>query len=154
MKETINVNIGSQAFTLDKDGYARLSTYLDDVSARIVDGREEIMADIETRIAEMFREWLSSSMMVVTLPMVERAIKQMGAPETFGPKPTEPTEKTQPKGIRRSRSDRAIAGICGGIAQYLHIDATLLRLVTLFLIMFGGLSLWVYILLWIIIPEE
>ena len=73
MKETINVNIGSQAFTLDKDGYARLSTYLDDVSARIVDGREEIMADIETRIAEMFREWLSSPMMVVTLPMVERA---------------------------------------------------------------------------------
>jgi phage shock protein PspC (stress-responsive transcriptional regulator) len=44
--------------------------------------------------------------------------------------------------------------VCGGLAEFLGIDATILRLVTLFLILFGGMSLWIYIILWIVIPEE
>ena len=155
MKETINVNIGAQAFTLDKDAYNRLSLYLDDVAGRITEAREEVMADIEARLAEMFREWLSSPMMVVTLPMVERAIKQMGEPDTFGPKrPQAESRGSSPKGIRRSRTDRSIAGVCGGLAKYFGIDTTVLRIAMLCLILFGGMSLWVYIILWLLIPEE
>lgn len=155
MKETINVNIGAQAFTLDKDAYNRLSTYLDDVAGRIIEAREEVMTDIEARLAEMFREWLSSPMMVVTLPMVERAIKQMGEPDTFGPERTEKSyERSAPKGIRRSRTDRSIAGVCGGLAKHFGIDTTILRIAMLGLILFGGMSLWVYIILWLLIPEE
>ena len=48
----------------------------------------------------------------------------------------------------------ALAGICGGLAAFFNLDATVLRLVTLLLILFGGLSIWVYIILWIVIPEE
>ncbi len=55
--------------------------------------------------------------------------------------------------LRRSRRDRSIAGICGGLAEFFGTDPTLVRIVTLLLILFGGLSLWVYIILWIIIPE-
>ncbi|MBQ3026688.1 MAG: PspC domain-containing protein, partial [Alistipes sp.] len=43
---------------------------------------------------------------------------------------------------------------CGGIAEYLGIDTTILRIAMLFLILFGGMSLWVYIILWLLIPEE
>lgn len=154
MKETINVNIGAQAFTLDKDAYNRLSLYLDDVAGRITEAREEVMTDIEARLAEMFHEWLSSPMMVVTLSMVERAIKQMGEPDTFGPKHTQTGGGSSPKGIRRSRTDRSIAGVCGGLAKYFGIDTTVLRIAMLCLILFGGMSLWVYIILWLLIPEE
>lgn len=56
------------------------------------------------------------------------------------------------KRLLRTR-DGLIAGVCGGIAAFFGLDATLVRLMTLLLIFFGGLSLWVYIILWLIIPK-
>jgi phage shock protein PspC (stress-responsive transcriptional regulator) len=56
--------------------------------------------------------------------------------------------------LRRSLTNRSIAGVCGGLADYLGIDATPLRIATLLLILFGGMSAWVYIILWLLIPEE
>ena len=58
------------------------------------------------------------------------------------------------KKLFRSRSSRVIGGVCGGIAQYLHIDTTVLRVITALLTFVMGMSLWVYLLAWIIIPEE
>lgn len=49
--------------------------------------------------------------------------------------------------------DSIFAGVCGGVADYFGLDATLIRVITTLLILFGGLSLWVYIILWIIIPK-
>ncbi len=54
--------------------------------------------------------------------------------------------------LYRSADDRVIAGICGGLADYFGLQASQLRLVTLILILFGGLSLWVYVILWILLP--
>ena len=56
--------------------------------------------------------------------------------------------------LYRSRTERSIAGICGGLAAYFDSDPTLIRLLMLLLILFGGLSIWAYIILWIVIPEE
>lgn len=58
------------------------------------------------------------------------------------------------KKLFRSRSSRVIGGVCGGIAQYLNIDPTVLRVITALLTFVMGMSLWVYLLAWIIIPEE
>lgn len=156
MNETINANIGQQAFTLDRDAYDRLTIYLNDVRRHIATDTDEVMKDIEIRIAELFREWLPSSIMVVTLQMVERAIAQIGAPEDFGTAKEyeQHTAKQAIKKLRRSRSNRSIAGICGGLAEYLGVDATPIRIVMLFLILFGGMSLWVYVIMWLLIPEE
>ncbi len=57
------------------------------------------------------------------------------------------------KTLYRPTDDRVLAGVCGGMARYFGLSSTLLRIVTLLLILFGGLSLWVYIILWIITPE-
>lgn len=164
MKETINVNIGSQAFTLDKDAYERLSDYFDDVRNRLSENDDDTMNDIEARFAEIFIELRSSSMMVVSLKIVEQAIARMGRPEDFGPErgsrrrsgvdSESHMNAGAPRVIRRSRTNRSIAGVCGGLAAYFGIDATAIRLATLLLILFGGLSIWVYIILWIVIPEE
>lgn len=50
--------------------------------------------------------------------------------------------------------DGIIAGVCGGLAEFFGLDVSLVRIATLLLVLFGGLSLWVYIILWIIIPKS
>ena len=157
MKEAINANIGQQVFTLDRDAYDRLTIYLNDVRRRITSDTEEVMNDIEIRIAEILREALPSTMMVVTLAMVEQAIARIGTPDDFGAENQSGTKNSsgmEQKLLRRSRTDRSIAGVCGGLANYFGIDSTILRIVMLCLILFGGMSLWVYIVMWLLIPEE
>ncbi len=158
MKEAINANIGQQVFTLDRDAYDRLTIYLNDVRSHITSDTEEVMNDIEIRIAEILREELPSAMMVVTLAMVERAIARIGAPEDFETENNQGTTNNRSNMnsnvLRRSRTDRSIAGVCGGLAKHFGIDSTILRIVMLCLILFGGMSLWVYIIMWLLIPEE
>lgn len=158
MKETINVNIGQQAFTLDCDAYDRLTTYLSDLRRSISVDTDEVMGDIEIRLAELFAEELPSPMMVVTLAMVERAIERIGRPEDFASESENDQSKKdntmETKRLRRSRTDRSIAGVCGGLANYFGVDATVLRIIMLCLMIFGGMSLWVYIIMWLLIPKE
>lgn len=165
MKETVNVSIASQAFILDQDAYNLLSGYLRDVKERLGGSEtDETYTDIEARIAEIFREKLPSPMMVVTIDTVRSAMAQMGTPDDFSSTSTAGTNNTERKdyrynrrhfeALRRSTSDRMIAGVCGGLAEHFGIDSAMLRLVTILLIVFGGLSLWVYIILWLVIPEQ
>lgn len=58
------------------------------------------------------------------------------------------------KRLYRSKSNRIIGGVCGGLADYLNVDATALRVITALLTFVMGMSLWVYLLAWLIIPEE
>ena len=160
MKEVKKCSISGIAFTLDADAYALLSRYLDSLKAtyaETADG-DEIVADIEARIAEIFREIVSSPMRVITLDTVRQTMNRMGSPADFGERrgsaPQEEQPEPEPRKLFRSRTDRSIAGICGGLAEFFHADTTVLRLITLFLILFGGLSIWAYIILWIVIPEE
>jgi phage shock protein C len=60
----------------------------------------------------------------------------------------------EPKRIYRSRKERMIGGVCGGLGYYLNIDPVLVRLVWVVLFFFAGVGLLAYILSWIIIPEE
>lgn len=163
MKETVHANIGSLAFTLDTDAFGTLKSYLDDIRIRLPEEDTETMDDVEARLAEIFREKTGDgSMRVVTLAIVREAMMQMGAPADFGERrdakqsenQNESSATVSPRKLYRSRKDRSIAGICGGLAAYFGLDSTLLRLVTLLLILFGGISIWIYIILWIIVPEE
>jgi phage shock protein C len=56
--------------------------------------------------------------------------------------------------LMRSRRDKKIAGVCAGFAEYLDLDATLVRLVWLMLVFFAGWGLIGYLVAWIIMPEE
>lgn len=156
MKETIHVNIGSMAFTLDEDAYRVLDRYFADIRSRLPEEDTETMADIESRVAEIFRERVSSPMRVISLEVVRATMTQMGSPADFGEPhtPTDNSVKPTTRHLYRSRSNRSIAGICGGLADFFEADATMIRLLTLLLVLFGGLSIWAYIILWIVIPEE
>ena len=55
--------------------------------------------------------------------------------------------------LYRSSDDVVIAGVCAGVADYLGLPSGKVRLATLLLVLVGGLSIWVYILLWIVVPK-
>ena len=58
------------------------------------------------------------------------------------------------KRLYRSRTDRMIGGVCGGIARYLNVDPTLVRLLAVIgLVLMGG-TFWAYVIMWVVIPEE
>jgi len=59
-----------------------------------------------------------------------------------------------PKQLYRSRTDRKLAGVCGGLAEYFDIDSVLVRLVALLLVFAGGAGIFMYIILWLITPYK
>lgn len=61
---------------------------------------------------------------------------------------------TPSKKLTRSRKDEKIAGVCGGFAEYMEIDSTLVRLLWVGLVFFGGWGLIAYIVAWIVMPVE
>ena len=61
---------------------------------------------------------------------------------------------TEIKRLYRSRSDRILGGVCGGLSQYLNIDPTLVRLIFIFLALLGGHGILIYLIMLLIVPEE
>lgn len=56
--------------------------------------------------------------------------------------------------LYRSRSNRQLAGVCGGLAEYFNMDATLLRVLFIVLAVLGGSGIVLYLAMWIIVPRE
>ena len=72
----------------------------------------------------------------------------------FSPPPTPPAPSTPRPALRRSRTDRVIAGVCGGLGHTLGIDPVLVRLALVVLTLAGGAGVVAYLIAWIVIPEE
>ena len=77
-------------------------------------------------------------------------------PSGAGPPPPEPPPPPVdgPRVVRRSRSERVIAGVCGGVGRYLGVDPVLLRIAFIILALANGLGLIAYVVAWVAIPEE
>ena len=56
--------------------------------------------------------------------------------------------------LYRSTTNRQLAGVCGGLAQYFNLDATLVRVLFVLLAVLGGSGLVLYVAMWIIVPKE
>jgi phage shock protein C len=59
----------------------------------------------------------------------------------------------EPRKLYRSRNQRMVAGVCGGLAEYFNVDATLIRVIFLILAVFGGSGLVIYLAMWILVPD-
>lgn len=168
MNKTVNINLAGISFHVDEDAYGKLSRYLDAIrkSLKNDDGSEEIMQDIESRIAELFSEKVENPSQVVTLKMLDEVIAIMGQPEDYEvddeifddvPPTSNSYEKTQrtsrSKQLFRDIDDKYISGVSSGIGHYLGIDAIWIRLLWVLLVVAGfGSPILVYILFWILVP--
>lgn len=150
MKKTLSINLGGRPFIIDEDAYGMLAEYLRQIEIR--QASAETIMDVERRIAERFSE---KGAPIIDLQAVREATDYIGTPDQFGTPPISEPAATQPKPKRlyRSRTDRVIGGVCGGLGEYFGIDSLAVRLVFLILLFFGG-GLILYIIFWIIIPQK
>jgi phage shock protein PspC (stress-responsive transcriptional regulator) len=153
MKKTININLAGFVFYIDEDAYETLQKYLNNIRTYLgnTKGREEIIDDIESRIAELFSE---KQKQVITLTEVNEVIEVMGQPEDYMSE-EEPEEKTagqSNKRLYRDPDSTVLGGVCSGVGHYLNIDAVWIRLIFLAMI-WSGVSILFYFILWAIIPK-
>ena len=96
MKKTFTINISGIIFHIDDNAYDKLNAYLSSIKShfRNLEGKDEIIADIETRIAEILQSKLQDNKQVVTLEDINEIISTMGQPSDFSEEDDEPTEKT------------------------------------------------------------
>lgn len=157
MKKNFNVNINDVIFHFDEDAFQLLNRYLDRLRNHFSGnpGREEIISDIENRIAEMLLERTSNKGNVVSLQDMQSVISTMGEPADIGEEEPEAFEAENfqaYKRLFRDPSDKVLGGVCGGLAAYFNLDPLWLRIAFIILTMIGGSGILIYTILWITVP--
>jgi phage shock protein PspC (stress-responsive transcriptional regulator) len=169
MKKTLTVNLGGTVFHIDEDAYQLLEKYLSNLRIHFgkEEGADEIMSDFELRISEILNERIRLGYEVITIAHVEAVIKQMGKVEDiFGEDPSRPEEAPSAsresdsqqsrervnKRFFRNPDDRMLGGVCGGLAAYMGWDPTPIRLLLFFLMFFYGVTIPIYLILWLVVP--
>ncbi len=165
MKKTLNVAIGGCSFTIDDDAYKTLEEYLDSFKAGLDNSSSsnEVMDELEMRIADLLKEKIGKRE-VIDKNMVDAVLNQIGPISTRTVRSEESTSQQNEQQYRpgnqetvrkfyRDAEGKKIAGVCSGLALYLNIDVTLVRIIFLVAFLCGSAGFWIYIVLWIVAPE-
>lgn len=162
MKKTVSINLNGILFNIDDDAYLLLENYLRKVEAHFSgqEGVNEIMNDIEARIAEILNEKLGNTKTVVSLANIEEVIKTMGEPDEFAGTEDKREYRTSYtsgsqhyKRMYRDPDNSVLGGVCGGIGAYTDVDPVIFRILFVVAFLGFGAGLLIYIILWIVIPE-
>ncbi len=169
MNKTVNINLAGIFFHIDEDAFFKLKSYLDAIKNSFTDaqGRDEIVHDIEARIAELFSEKMRTDRQVISLRQVEEVIEIMGQPEDYKvdddifedeePKThahTSSKSEKRSKKLYRDPDNSYIAGVASGLGHYFSIDPVWVRILFIITtIITSGTFLLVYLIFWIVMPE-
>ena len=177
MKKVININFQGRVIPIEESAYDMLKQYVESLRRFFAneEGRDEIINDIEGRIAELFGESLKKGSTCITEDDVNKIIASMGRPEDFedeegkvksqlggeeqkqntGGSNYEYSSAIPPRGrLYRDETDKILGGVCSGLANYLRVDPTIVRLVFALISFGAGTGILLYILLWVILPSK
>jgi phage shock protein PspC (stress-responsive transcriptional regulator) len=182
MKKNISINISGIIFHIEEDGYDNLRKYLDSITKYFssFEDSSEIMADIEGRIAEIFLSKLNEGKQVITAEDVTFLMTTMGSVSDFkaaeeqdapqakntyastGPTTDDSSAGTSgstrqqttsaPRPLMRDQRRKILGGVCTGLGNYFNIDPLWIRLLFAVVTFAYGLSVVIYLVLWIILP--
>lgn len=175
MKKIININLSGRVIPIEDSAYESLQRYIESLRRYFAneEGRDEIINDIESRIAELMNDKIRKGASAVTDADMEEIISSMGRVEDFERADAEEKQSASsqntsgtssqtyagPKKAKgrlyRDSSDKFLGGVCAGIANYMNVDPAIVRLLFA-IITFGGfgMGILIYILLWIILPSR
>jgi phage shock protein PspC (stress-responsive transcriptional regulator) len=172
MKKIININFHSRVIPIEETAYDILRKYVDSLKKHFAgeEGADEIVNDIENRFAELFSDRLKKGATCITDADVEEIITSMGRPEDFDQDDntstngntgtrtsssfTEESATDEPRRLYRSENDKMLGGVCGGVAAYLRIDSSIVRIIFALLTLGFGTGILVYLVLWIVLPPK
>jgi len=158
MKITVSINLGGYSFNIDEDAYAELKRYLKNLELHFAgeESSSEILSDIETRMAELFRTKLTNYKKVINIQDVQQVVSVLGTPENISEndRPTARDKFSSPGYHRmyRDTDHRVIGGVCAGMAAYWDIELWVVRLIFFALAMMG-VGILIYLILYIVLPE-
>jgi len=173
MKKIININFHSRVVPIEETAYDILRKYVDSLKKHFAaeEGGDEIVNDIENRFAELFSDRLKKGATCITDEDVDQIIASMGRPEDFDQDEntgssaytnsssstsyTDEGIKEEPRRLYRSENDKMLGGVCGGLAAYLKIDSSFVRIIYAALILGSfGSALLIYFILWVALPPK
>ncbi|HVF80323.1 MAG TPA: PspC domain-containing protein, partial [Flavisolibacter sp.] len=177
MKKIININLYGRVIPIEDAAYDSLQRYIESLRRYFAkeEGRDEIINDIESRISELMNDKIKKGAPCITETDIAEIIGAMGRVEDF-----EAADRNESMGtsentsgttgasstyyqqagkkrftgrLYRDGDDKFLGGVCSGIAAYMNVDPTVVRLI-FGIITFGGFGLGipVYLLLWIVLP--
>ena len=163
MNKTVNINLAGVFFHIDEDAFSKLQHYLEAIKRSFANtsGYDEIIADIEARIAELFSEKLKTERQVISSREVDEVIAIMGQPEDymvdeeiFEDRSFERKSGRSHKQLYRDTDNAYIGGVSSGLGHYLGIRAIWVRVLWILLtLLSSGAFILIYIALWIFVPQ-
>jgi phage shock protein PspC (stress-responsive transcriptional regulator) len=172
MKKVININFQGRILPIEEMAYENLKQYIESLRTYFEqeEGKDEIINDIECRVAELCEDRLKKGAVCISEEDIELIITSIGRPADFEAQEgfeantnantganqaqsnTQNTgELTYQKRLYRDEQNKVLGGVCAGIANYLNLDPILVRV--LWLLLFG-ISFVAYLLLWIAVPSS
>jgi phage shock protein PspC (stress-responsive transcriptional regulator) len=172
MNKIININLAGRLIPIDEAAYDQLRDYLNRLKLFFSreEGGDEILRDMEDRIGELFQDKLKKGAPCISAEDIREMIGIMGSPEQIENEageesPAKGKEQQQKsreqaqtaastgsKHLSRSKKEKMIGGVCGGLSNYFNIDPTIIRIALALITLAWGAGLVVYLLLWAILP--
>ena len=162
MKKTFTINISGSVFHIEEDAFEKLQAYLQRLNdyLGVQESGQEILQDIEARIAELLQDKINEGQEAITSEWVDEVMQRMGNPEDFMEQGKDEKDGRVVKGekirkrLYRDGENRVLGGVCSGLSAYFNIDPVFLRILFVVLVFVGvGISIFVYLILWIVVPE-
>jgi phage shock protein PspC (stress-responsive transcriptional regulator) len=172
MKKVININFQGRILPIEEIAYEDLKQYIESLRTYFEqeEGKDEIINDIECRVAELCEDRLKKGAVCITEQDIDLIITSIGRPADFeaqdgfeanastnaGTNQAESntqnaSEQTYQKRLYRDEQNKVLGGVCAGIANYLNLDPIIIRV--LWILLFG-ISFFAYLLLWIAVPSS
>ncbi len=171
MKKVININFQGRILPIEEMAYENLKQYIESLRTYFEqeEGKDEIINDIECRVAELCEDRLKKGAVCITEQDIDLIITSIGRPADFeaqdgfeantnanaGSNQTQANAQntdgqTYQKRLYRDEQNKVLGGVCSGIANYLNLDPIIIRI--LWILLFG-ISFFAYLLLWIAVPS-
>lgn len=172
MKKVININFQGRILPIEEMAYENLKQYIESLRAYfdLEEGKDEIINDIECRVAELCDDRLKKGSVCITAEDIDLIIASIGRPADFEAQDgfeantsantasnqeqsntLNNTGATNQKRLYRDEQNKVLGGVCSGIANYLNLDPIIVRV--LWILLFG-ISFLAYLLLWIAVPSS
>ncbi len=173
MKQVININFQGSVVPIEVSAYEMLKNYIESLSRHFAaeEGKDEIINDIESRVAELFQERLKAGATCIVDEDVQAVMNSIGRPEDLAGEETSANTQQQnnqntnqqestysntsgKRRLFRDENHKIVGGVCSGIANYFDIDIAIVRIVFLILLFSFGVGFIPYIILWIAVPSS